>query len=115
MAWLLHFQQRIFQDALLEHQRAHFGSFLAPIINDGFLQQPSSGLAFAQVAAQLLEEVSRNAKRLPEMEALDIPVKIVWGKNDPYLTADVAEDFRSHLKRSSLHLIPAGHWGDWSG
>ncbi len=44
------------------------------------------------------------------MEALDIPVKLIWGEADPYLNRGVAEDFRSHLKRSSLHLISAGHW-----
>jgi pimeloyl-ACP methyl ester carboxylesterase len=27
-----------------------------------------------------------------------------------YLSTDVAKDFRSHLKQSSLHVIPAGHW-----
>jgi pimeloyl-ACP methyl ester carboxylesterase len=110
LAWLLQFQQKVFLDALIEDQRAHFGTFLAPIINDGFLQQPSSGPAFVRMAAQLFEEVTRNTKRLPELEALDIPVKLIWGKNDPYLGTDLAEDFRSHLKRSSLLVIPAGHW-----
>jgi haloalkane dehalogenase len=109
-AWLLQFQQKIFQDALSEDQRTHFAASLAPIINDGFMRQPSSGPAFAQMASQIFEEVTRNTKRLPEMEALDISVKLIWGQNDPYLTTGLAEDFRSHLKRSSLHLIPAEHW-----
>jgi haloalkane dehalogenase len=109
-AWLLQFQQKIFQDALLEDQRAHFATFLAPIINDSFTQQPSSGPAFVQMTSQLFEEVTRNTKRLPEMEALDIPIKLIWGENDPYFSTDVAEDFRSHLKHPSLHVLPAGHW-----
>jgi pimeloyl-ACP methyl ester carboxylesterase len=109
-AWLLRFQQKLFQDALLENQRFHFATFLAPIINDGFTQQPSSGPAFVQMTSQVFEEVARNTKRLPEMEALDIPTKLIFGRNDPYLSTDVAEDFHSHLKHSSLHLIPAGHW-----
>jgi pimeloyl-ACP methyl ester carboxylesterase len=73
------------------------------------MQQPSSGPAFAQMTSQLFEEAVRNTKRLPEMEALDIPTKLIWGQNDPYFSTDVAEDFRSHLKHSSLHVIPAGH------
>jgi haloalkane dehalogenase len=108
--WLLQFQQKIFHDALLEDQRSHFAAFLAPIINDSFLQQPSSGPAFVQMTSQLFDEVVRNTKRLPEMEALAMPIKVIWGQNDPYLSTDMAKDFRSHLKHSSLHLIPAGHW-----
>jgi pimeloyl-ACP methyl ester carboxylesterase len=46
----------------------------------------------------------------PEMEALDIPVKLIWRENDPYLNVGVAEDLRSHLSDASLHRIPAGHW-----
>jgi haloalkane dehalogenase len=108
--WLLQFQRKIFHDALLEDQRSHFAAFLAPIINDSFLQQPSSGPAFVQMTSQLFDEVVRNTKRLPEMEALAMPIKVIWGQNDPYLSTDMAKDFRSHLKHSSLHLIPAGHW-----
>jgi haloalkane dehalogenase len=109
-AWLLRFQQKLFQDALLENQRFHFATFLAPIINDNFTQQPSSGPAFVQMTAQVFGEVARNTKRLPEMEALDIPTKLIWGQNDPYLSTDVADDFQSHLTHSSLHVISAGHW-----
>jgi haloalkane dehalogenase len=74
------------------------------------MQQPSSGPAFAQMTAQFFEELDRNAKRLPELEALDIPFNLIWGKADPYLTASMAEEMRSHLKQSSLHVVPAGHW-----
>jgi pimeloyl-ACP methyl ester carboxylesterase len=62
------------------------------------------------MTSHILEEVTRNTKRIPEMEALDMPIKLIWGGNDPYLSTDVAKDFRSHLKQSSLHVIPAGHW-----
>ena len=44
------------------------------------------------------------------MEALNIPVKLIWGENDPYLNVGVAEDLRSHLSEASLHRIPACHW-----
>ncbi len=110
LAWLLKFQQKIFLDAIPENQRPHFAAFLAPIINDSFLKQPSCGPAFVQLATQTFEEVARNTARLPKMEALDIPVKLIWGENDPCLDASVAEDFRSHLKNASLKLLAAGHW-----
>jgi haloalkane dehalogenase len=110
LAWLLQFQQKIFKDALSDDQSAYFATFLGPIINDTFMKQPSSGPAFVQMTSHILEEVTRNTKRIPEMEALDMPIKLIWGGNDPYLSTDVAKDFRSHLKQSSLHVIPAGHW-----
>ena len=109
-AWVLNFQRKQFQEALSESQKAYYASFLGPIIDNNFRKQPSSGPAFAQMTSQLFEEVARNTQRLPEMEALDIPVKLIWGETDPYLNTGVAEDFRSHLKHPSLHVLPAGHW-----
>jgi hypothetical protein len=40
----------------------HFATFLAPIINDSFMQRPSSGPAFVQMTSRLFDEVVRNAK-----------------------------------------------------
>jgi len=109
-AWVLNFQRAQFQQALPENQKAYYASFLGPIIDNNFSKQPSSAPAFAQMTAELFGEVARNTKRLHEMEALEIPVKLIWGETDPYLNTGVAEDFRSHLKHSSLHLLRAGHW-----
>ncbi len=109
-AWLLQFQQKIFTDALAEPQRTRFATFLAPIINDSFLSEPSSGPAFVQLAAQVLDQVAQNTGHLSALEALDLPVKLIWGENDPYLDVNVVKDLRSHLKHSSLLVIPAGHW-----
>ena len=110
LGWLLRFQQKIFYEAMAEHQRAHFAAALAPVINDTFLHEPTSGAAFVQLTAQMFEEVGRNTARLDAMKALAMPVKLIWGKDDPYFGAGVAEDFRSHLKQASLLLIEAGHW-----
>jgi haloalkane dehalogenase len=109
-AWLLNFQRQKFQESLMDSQKAHYSAFLGPIIDNNFRKQPSAGPAFAQMASQLNEEVARNTKRHHEMEALDIPVKIIWGQSDLYLNSGVAEDFRSHLKHPSLHMLAAGHW-----
>lgn len=108
--WLLNWQKQQFQDALPDNQKAHYEAFLGPLIADNFIQQPSSGPAFAQMTAQFFEEIARNTKRLPELEALDIPFKLIWGETDPYLPLGMAEERRSHLKHSSLHVVPAGHW-----
>lgn len=110
LGWLLNWQKQQFQDALTDAQRAHYDAFLYPLIADNFMQQPSSGPAFAQMTAQFFEELARNTKRLPELEVLDVPFKLIWGEADPYLTTSMAEERRSHLKQSSLHVVRAGHW-----
>jgi haloalkane dehalogenase len=57
----------------------------------------------------LFEDIARTTTHITEMEALDIPVKLIRGENDPYLNVGVAEDLRSHLSDTSLRRIPAGH------
>ncbi len=47
---------------------------------------------------------------MPKLEALDIPFKLIWGEADPYFPVSMAEERRSHLKHSSLHMVRAGHW-----
>jgi haloalkane dehalogenase len=111
-AFVLRFQQKKFLETLPEEQKAAFEAILAPIINNNFNfgRQAGSGPAFAQMAAQVFEEVTRNTQRLPDLEALDIPVKLIWGDTDLNLNRGVAEDLKSHLKDASLVVLPAGHW-----
>jgi pimeloyl-ACP methyl ester carboxylesterase len=108
--WLLKWQQKQFVDALPEVQKPHFSRFIGQLISDNFTAQPSAGPAFVQLAADFIEEHARNAKRLPELRTLDIPVKLIWGQYDPYITVAVAERRRSQLKNAFLTVIPAGHW-----
>lgn len=108
--WLLNWQKQRFQETLTDAQKAHYDAFLFPLIADNFMQQPSSGPAFAQLTAQFFAEIARSTKRLPELEALDVPFKLIWGEADPYFPVSMAEERRSHLKHSSLHLVRAGHW-----
>ncbi len=66
-----------------------------------------------QVAWLLKFQQKQFHDALPEgqtMEALDVPVKLIWGQADPHLSTAVAEEFRSRLKHASLDLISAGHW-----
>ena len=62
------------------------------------------------MTAQVFEEVTRNTQRLPDLEALGIPIKLIWGDTDLNLNTGVAEDFQSHLKHASLLVLSAGHW-----
>jgi pimeloyl-ACP methyl ester carboxylesterase len=108
--WLLDFQRDQFKRDLSDRQKAYYDSFLVPIIDDNFRRQPGAGAAFVQMTAQFYAELARNTTRIAHLEALDVPVRIIWGENDPYINAGVAREFQSHLKHSSLCLLPAGHW-----
>jgi pimeloyl-ACP methyl ester carboxylesterase len=108
--WLLTWQQSKFQDALSAGHRRRFETVLGPLIRDNFVAQPSSGPAFIQMAAQFFDEHARNNARLPELKALDTPVKLIWGNDDPYFPVSIAERRRFQLKNASLVVIPAGHW-----
>jgi haloalkane dehalogenase len=112
LAFVLRFQQKKFLLTLPEGQKASFESILAPIINNNFNfgRKGGSGPAFAQMAAQVFEQVARNTERLPELERLDIPVKCIWGDTDMDINTGIARDLQSHLKHSSLRILSAGHW-----
>jgi haloalkane dehalogenase len=108
--WLLRWQQKKFLDPLPEVQKPHFSTFIGPLISDNFIAQPGAGPAFVQLAAEFFDEHARNAEHLTALKTLDIPVKLIWGQYDPYITVAVAERRRSQLKNASLIVIPAGHW-----
>jgi pimeloyl-ACP methyl ester carboxylesterase len=109
-AWVLNFQRDKFQESLGESQKDLYATFLGPLIDANFRNQPSSGPAFAQMTGELLAEEARNVLRLSLLEALTIPVKLIWGETDPYLNTGVAEDILSHLHNGRLHTLAAGHW-----
>jgi haloalkane dehalogenase len=108
--WLLTWQAQKFGEALPPGQKAHFNDFMGPLVADNFIKQPSSGPAFMQMAADFYEELRRNSTRLPLAAALDLPVKVIWGVNDPYFTAALGQERASRFKNSSFHPISAGHW-----
>jgi haloalkane dehalogenase len=110
LKWLLAWQPNKFRDAQPSSQRAHFETVTERVIADNFLQQPSSGPAFVQLASDFFDELARNTARLPELKTIDVPVKVMWGEFDPYITSDVAKDRASHFRHASLHLLPGGHW-----
>jgi pimeloyl-ACP methyl ester carboxylesterase len=109
-AWLLDFQRNQLQAGLTETQKVRFSKFLFPIIEDNFKQQPGAAPAFAQMTYQLADEVAANTARLVEFRRSDVPLVLIWGKNDPYLHSSVAEYMKSQARKSALRLLDAGHW-----
>jgi pimeloyl-ACP methyl ester carboxylesterase len=108
--WLLAWQAQKFAEALPPGQRSHFEDFMAALVADNFIRQPSSGPAFMQMAADFYDELRRNGARLPLAAALDLPVKVIWGALDAYFTAALGQERASHLRNGSFHPIAAGHW-----
>lgn len=110
-AELLQFQRSQFRAGLARDEQAGYDEFLGPIIDDNFRRQPGAGPAFGQMTGQLLPEVARNDKHLAELERLDIPFRLIWGNEDPYLNVGVAEDLAKHLRTvTTTILVGAGHW-----
>jgi pimeloyl-ACP methyl ester carboxylesterase len=107
--WILTWQQEQFRNAMPEHLHEHFSTVMGPLIADNFLKA-GSGTAFAHLAAQFHDELARNSRRLPELASLSVPVKVIWGQFDPYLTTELGQDRASHFRCASFHALPAGHW-----
>ena len=108
--WLLDWQKQGFRDSLPEDQKAHFETAIGQVIADNFTIAPSSGPAFVQIAAQFDAALKRNSARLPLLAALDVPVKVIWGEYDPYLSLALGKERASRFRQGSFHPIPGGHW-----
>lgn len=108
--WLLGWQKDKFSAMQPADQRDRFNVAVGQVIADNFIVQPGSGPAFMSLASHFFAELARNSKRLPELKGLEMPVKVIWGELDPYITADIGRDRASHFKDASLHLLHAGHW-----
>ena len=107
--WILYWQQKQFRDALPEGLAARFDAITGPLIADNFIKA-GSGPAFAQLAAGFHDELARNSLRLPELAALEVPVKVIWGIHDPYIVAAEGENRAAQFASATLELVPAGHW-----
>ena len=107
--WILQWQQKQFLDALPEHLQANFDAVTGRLIADNFLQA-GSGTAFAHLASQFHDELSRNSRRLPELASLRVPVKVIWGEFDPYITTAVGQARASHFGNATFRVLPGGHW-----
>ncbi len=109
-AWLLNFQRDILMDGLSDSQESHNRVFLGAIIDDNFRQQPSAAPAFAQMTAQLHEQIAIDTGRIVELRRSDVPFLLIWGDRDPYLHLSAAEYLRVNVRSAKLFSVRAGHW-----
>ena len=108
-SWLLMWQQKQFRASLPAPLASRFDAVMGPLIADNFITA-GSGPAFALLASQFHDELARNTRRLSELASLDVPVKVIWGEHDPYITTAVGKDRASHFPNVTFEALPAGHW-----
>ena len=107
--WLLQWQQKQFRDALPASLRDHFAKVTGQLIADNFIHA-GSGTAFAHLASQFHDELARNSKRLPELASLRMPVKVIWGEFDPYITTAIGRNRAAQFGNATFVSLPGGHW-----
>lgn len=58
---------------------------------------------------ELMQAITQDLERLPEIGHLNIPTLIVAGKHDPMMTPDVVESMQKAFSDSALKILPTGH------
>ncbi|MCG7931099.1 MAG: alpha/beta hydrolase [Candidatus Thiodiazotropha lotti] len=67
--------------------------------------------AFFSLNRVLNEEIEKRQEKIPALQRLQTPVRIIFGNDDTDLNAGVAKDFHQLLPNSEIHLIEgAGHF-----
>ncbi len=77
--WVVNFQRAQFKNSLADKHKTRYDAFLGQIIDGNFRKQ-GAGPAFVQMTSQFFAELDRNTTRIPLMEALTVPAKIIWGE-----------------------------------
>ena len=108
--WLLEWQQGQFAAALSPEHRDRFNATIGPLIAANFITEPSAAPAFMQMASHFYAELARNSGRLDKVAMLDVPVTVIWGTGDPYLTTAMGEERARRFRHGTFHPIDAGHW-----
>lgn len=83
---------------------------ILPIVQAQFTAQPSVMPAFMRLTRELRSSVQANTMRRAELASLDVPVRLIWGADDPYLNRGVAEHFETLFASVESSLLPLGHW-----
>jgi haloalkane dehalogenase len=109
-AWLIEFQRQLLLGDASAAGRTRYEELLGPLIDANFRQAPSAAVAFAQMTSQLKDEMAANTGRMVALRRSEVPVALIWGRNDPYLHLSTAAFLQSQLRDASLYPLDAGHW-----
>jgi haloalkane dehalogenase len=61
------------------------------------------------MTSQLKDEVAANTGRIVALRRSEVPVRLIWGRYDPYLHLSTAAFLQSQLRHATLHALAAGH------
>ena len=76
-----------------------------PLLYEQFARSPSAQPAFFSLNEDLRRTVRRGATRADDMRRFDRPVRVVFGREDPYLNAEIARQFARLFPRAELALV----------
>lgn len=76
-AWLLEFQRALMLADAAPAFKARYRDLLGPLIDANFRQQPSAAPAFAQMTAQLPDEIAANTGRIVELRRSTVPFRLI--------------------------------------
>ena len=112
LGWVLAFQGRQMyrQVSAPIREARERNPVILPIVQAQFAAQPSVMPAFMRLTRELRASVQVNTMRRAELASLDVPVRLIWGADDPYLNRGVAEHFETLLPSVESSLLPLGHW-----
>jgi pimeloyl-ACP methyl ester carboxylesterase len=108
--WLLDFQRRQFLRNAPPALQGQAQGQIIPIVRDQFAASPSVAPAFVALTRDLHNSLAENTRRTPELRRLDVPVGLIWGAGDPYLSIEVARHLKGHFPMAQLTPLRAGHW-----
>jgi pimeloyl-ACP methyl ester carboxylesterase len=108
MSWLLRFQDEHFMQKSPEDLKKRFVNILRPIVSANFAN--GAGPGFAQMTAQVRDNVAYNTTRLPYTRTFKPNVKLIWGTLDPYLTPAAAAAIAKNFPRGEVKTVETGHW-----
>jgi pimeloyl-ACP methyl ester carboxylesterase len=108
MNWLLSFQDSHFQVNMPPALKERFTGILGPIVRDNFAG--GAGPAFRQMTSQVRQNVAFNTTRLPALRKFGPKVTLIWGTQDPYLTAEASNAIAANFPHSAVKSVEAGHW-----
>src|SRR5262249_33031266 len=112
--WLLAHTARQFGGDPLDPDSVGITSVLPQFFGDG--DHPDALPAIRAWTAALFGDLDTQDRRIArgQLAGLDIPVRLVFGALDPYLSPDLAAHLAGLFPKAGLHLVGgASHWPQW--
>jgi 2-hydroxy-6-oxonona-2,4-dienedioate hydrolase len=112
--WLLGHTARQFGGDPLDPDSVGITSVLPQFFGDG--DHPDALPSIRAWTAALFGDLDTQDRRIAggQLAGLDIPVRLVFGALDPYLSPDLAAHLAGLFPKAGLHLVDgASHWPQW--